>query len=479
MGTAWRYWQLVRIDSTGKRKVEEVESAKTFFKQQFSELTGQTDVPDATIQRRLLHLLRDRSEASCSNTTSHTLAERCLRCFISSQVEQVCIQLEAQFGSEHGFTRYDLFPFILDEVSFTRLQDSNRRNQSSYKSFAAEILQTFEPERSSLTTWTARLVKHHRELNAFLLERGVYMVSDWAILNDTTRNQLQRIFAEFHQLTPIETQRAALLLESYHAVYRRERLQHRQAGSRGKCLPPTTDQLKQIAQLLCQEANLMSSPEATLAQLQETAERLRQYRIYARGGALATESLDQSEIQLEAERHQSSVSTNESDNQDEQTEFLRFYRQQFIDCLDQAIEQVTHARFNHLQSKDPQKAQKFITALQLFHCQGRSMSEIAPLVEMKAQFDVSRLLKLRTFRADVRQQMLNKLQSLILEEAEAYSNPEQIQNLEQQVEVALDEQVTNVISEAEREASIARNRSLNSLFTQRLCRYLDARRNSL
>lgn len=480
MGAASRYWRLVRLDTTGKRKVEEVDSAKALFKKQFPELAGQTDVPDALIQRRLLPLLRDSSKAACDNATDYLTVERCLRCFISSQIEQVCIQLEVQFGSENGFTRYDLFPFVLDDVSQMGAQRSDRFNQSSYKSFATEILQTFDLERGSLTTWTSRLVKHHRELNTFLLEHGVYMVSDWAILNDTALKQLQRIFAEFHNLTPIEIQHVTILLESYHMVYRRDRLKQRQAGVRGQCLPPTIDQLHQIAQILCQKANITLSPEHIMTQLQDTAERLRQYRIYARGGTPPTESLDNPETQLVADRLQSS-STNNSDDQDEQTEFLTFYRQQFIDCLDRAVEQVTHTRFNHLQRKNSQKAQQFITALQLFHCQGRSMGEIAPLISLQAQCQVSRLLKLKDFRADVRQQMLEVLRGFILEKAKAYTNtnPERLRNLEQQVEVALDEQIANTIREAETEASIAKNRSSTSLFARRLCRYLDVRRDSL
>jgi hypothetical protein len=476
MGAASKYWRLVRLDATGKRKVEEIDAAKAFFQQQFLDLVGQVDAPDALIQRRLLDLLRDGSEAPSSDATSHLMAEHCLRCFISNQIEQVCIQLETQFGSEHGFTRYDLFPYVLDDISEARLRVANRFNQTSYRSFASEILRTFDSERASLATWTTRLIKHHRELNAFLLQHGVYMVSDWAILNDTTSKQLQRIFAEFHNLTPVEIQRASILLESYHAVYRRDRLRQRQAGVKGQCLPPSMDQLQQITSLTRQRANLTLSPEDTMTQLQTIAEHLRQYRIYARGGFPATESLDRPETQVVADRLQSSDPMSSPDDQDEQTEFLRFYRQQFIGCLDQTVEQVTGTRFGHLQRKNSEIAQQFLSALQLFHCQGRSMGEIAPLVGLQAQYQVTRLLKLKEFRADIRQQMLQALRDRTLEKARAYADPNHLQRLDQQVEVALNEQITAVMQEAETEASVAKNRSSSSLLAQRLCRHLDTRR---
>jgi myo-inositol catabolism protein IolC len=106
------------------------------------------------------------------------------------------------------------------------------------------------------------------------------------------------------------------------------------------------------------------------------------------------------------------------------------------------------------------------------------MGEIAPVVGLQAQYQVSRLLKLKEFRADIRQQMLKDLRDRTLAKATIYTHPDQLQTLEQQVEAALDEQIAAAMQEAETEASIAKNRSSRSLFAQRLCRHLEARRNS-
>ena len=120
--------------------------------------------------------------------------------------------------------------------------------------------------------------------NAFLLEHEVYLVSDWAILNDTSSKQLQRILSQFHHLTSWEIQQAMQLLESYHAVYRAQRLRARQAGVKG-CQPPTTEQLRQMQERLSTQTNRMC-PETLLTQLEEMASRLRQYRLHVRGGSL-------------------------------------------------------------------------------------------------------------------------------------------------------------------------------------------------
>lgn len=118
------------------------------------------------------------------------------------------------------------------------------------------------------------------------------------------------------------------------------------------------------------------------------------------------------------------------------------------------------------------------------------MTEIAPEVNLQAQFHVSRLLQLKSFRADVQQQLLVRLRDLcfaaalryrVFDQAKAYTEPERLQTLNQQIEEALDEQITQVIQEAARSASTAttaKNQTTTSLFAERLCRHLDTRRNS-
>ncbi|HEY9619954.1 MAG TPA: hypothetical protein V6C78_06280 [Crinalium sp.] len=474
MGSVLKYWRLVRIGATGRRQVEEVAPAKAFFQQQFPDLAGQPDIPDATVQRHLWQLIQDSLQQGQEATSQRQQAELCLRCYISNQVEQVCLQLEAQFGSEHGFTRHDLFPFVLDDTLdySQRTGKPAKPGSPSYRSLATEVLESFDPAKAGLSTWVTRLVRHHKELNAFLLERGVYLVSDWAILNDTTPKQLQRILAEFHSLSPAEIQTAIALLQSYHQIYRQDRLKQRQSGGKGQCAPPTTEQLQRIAQILRETASMNWSPETTMSQLQTLATQLRQYRIYVRGGAAPVESLDQPENQSLAVEVQSAQ---QDDGQDEQNEFLAFYRTLFLQCLDQTLEQVTGDRLSLLQRKKPETAQQFFLALQLFHCRGQSMGDIANQVGLQAQYQVTRLLKLKEFRTDVRQQLLLNLRDRILEKAKDYADPSRLQTLDQQIETALDEQISTVMQQAEAEASIAKNRPLGSLFARRLCHYLDTR----
>ena len=63
-----------------------------------------------------------------------------------------------------------------------------------------------------------------------------------------------------------------------------------------------------------------------------------------------------------------------------------------------------------------------------------------------------------------------------MELAKNYSSLEKLQALESQINIALMEQATNIIAEAEVEAASSRTDSNKSKFASRLCEYLDSRK---
>jgi hypothetical protein len=477
MGSASRYWQFVRIDATGQRLVNPIEPAQIFFQQQFPHLQVKADIRDVEVQQHLWQLYQIKSDTK-SNTESDmeiaSLAECCLRCFISYHIEQVCVRLEEQFGQQYGINRFDLFPLVLDDVNPLKPTSSKKSESAEYQSLAIEILQSFDPKEGNLGSWVIRRVRHHRALNAFLLEQGIYLVSDWAILNDTSSKQVTRILSEFYQATPVEIDHACALLDSYHAVYRRDRLQQRQTkGTRGQCLPPTLSQLHDIAQRL--QEKIFLSPEMVLSRLQALAQNLRQYRIHVRSGMFPTQPLDDPK---QAARIESQAQP--SDEDDLHQQFLTAYRQHFLHCLDAALGQVIGDRLILLARKKPPLDQKFLYALSLFYEKDALMGEIAPLVGMKKQFEVTRLLKLKELRTDTRRWMLADLRDRILTLTQHFTDPVHLQALDQQVDVALlnaalEEQVDGMIATAASETSVP-TRPLKSLFARRVCHYLETRR---
>ncbi|MBE9029861.1 hypothetical protein IQ266_08980 [filamentous cyanobacterium LEGE 11480] len=438
-----RYWKLTRLDLTGHRRAAELPEAKAFFAQQFA---TDDDLAPNEIQTQLLAL-----------SQTDPIADLCLRCFISNQIEQVCIQLEQQFGLNHGFSRQDLFPLVLDD-------DGKIQANSQYVSTARHILNTFEPGKGSLATWTIRLVKHNRELNKFLLESGVCLLSDWAILNDTNISKLRRVYGEFHSTSAFETEQAVFLLEAYHAVYRADRLIQRQAGVRGACPPPSEEQLERIRQEIGE-----GTPRSILAQLQQLATQLRQYRVASRAGRLPTVSMESGESVTIADRI-AAPSPEEDESAIQQNAFLQAFRGQFATALEAAFNQVITARTRKYKGDKPKN---FIAALKFFHCEGMSMTEIAAQVGLKAQFQVSRLLNLKTFREDVRHQMVQELLAFVKEKVADLMSPDRLKELDATIETALNEQIEGVMQEAAAQAQSPKDYVTGTMFSRTLCGHLD------
>ena len=442
-----KYWLLVRLDGTGKLRVEEVAIAQAFFQQQFAHAAP---LADEVIQQ-LWQWVQSTDESE------RLPAELCLRCWISHQIVQVCRQLADKFGDRHGFTYTDLFPFVLNDV----IERRHGAASTPYRSLASKILQTFNPDLGRLSAWVKRHVEHDPDLSAFLQEHGVYMATDWGLLCDTSPNHLRKIFAEFYTATPIEIEQAYDLLQGYHAVYRIDRLQNRQqglVGNREACSPPTTNQLNRIqAFLQTISSSAVTDQETLFSQLQYLATHIRRYRLYRRNGILPTESIDQPGTR-ELVEDQPSEADDKIEEIEEQQEFLRLFRQQIVMNLDDVLRQVTSDRATYLQRRNPSRAQPFLIALQLFHCRKLSMGAIAPQIGLKAQYQVSRLLKLKEFRATVKSLLFKRLRDWLIDKASAYTDPNHLQELIQTIERILAEDVSNLFQD---------------LFAYRLCHYLD------
>lgn len=455
MGDASRYWKLVRIDGGGSRKILEIPAARSFFTQLFGELTD--DVPDGDIQRQLMDLCRD------SYSDSTLLAERCLLCFLSGILEQGCLQLTRRFGEKYNFHCSELLRFVLDD-------DGRLSPGSNYQCFSRQILQSFDATQGSLTAWASIRVKQHPELNQFLLERGVYLISDWAILNDTQPQQLQRILKDFHTLGELEIQSAQYLLQGYHTIYRVQRLQNIRNKIRSKCLEPTYQQLEGIAIYIKNKTGRLFDNETVRINLKKLANQLREYRIYVRGGYLPIDS--KSNLLLDNKP----APTRENDETSKaQSEFLDFYRHQFQVSLQSALAQVTEVRVRKLQKKG-EKARIFLTALELSQCQKLAMKEIAETLGMRAQDAVTKLLKLKELRTDVQQEMLMILKDSVKEQAKKYADVEALNQLDEQITIFLSSEISKIIENAESQSRTAKNYLKTDIFAERLCEYLDIRK---
>jgi len=461
MGKPSRYWTWLRLYSNGHCKTQEHTKAKVFFQQQFPELVEEQTIDDKAVQAFLHQLM---TSTNYDQDTTCQLAETCLRCFISHQTVQVCVNLTAKYGKTYGVSLAELLPWVLDNEG---LDQEWRSRRSSKPSLASTILATYDPAYGSLTTWTSRLVQQDHDLNQFLVECGLYLTSDWAILNDTNLEQLEEILLKCHLLTPCEVEQASLLLTTYHAVYREDR---RNSNIKGKCADPDEAQLARMNKLLHQTTGKLFAAEDMLAKLHDLASQLRQYQTHARGGILTSESIHRPEIQVQAENHM----INQTDEADQlQMEFLQAFQQEGLRSLDMAFKQVIDDRLKKCSS--PSQGDRMLLALKLFYGQRQSMEEIAPQVGLKGQASVTNLLRLNHLRADVRRHMLKHLLGYVQKEAPSYTDAHHLQQLDTLLETILDALLEDLMQEDARQTKTPKEYGRRSLFAERLCQHLNQR----
>jgi len=472
MDNVLKYWQFVRLHASGSRQVEQIAAAQTFFEQQFSS-TGTAKLSDATIQRRLFELIRqDDSIADVENSLGDRhLAESCLRCCISHLVDWTCRDLENQFGQAVGFTWADLYSQVLDDFGLV----SKRDTASQYQSVATKILQSFDAKKGQLNTWTKRLVM--AELNPFLLDCGIYLISDWALLNGMTAERWRRLCDRTYPLPKTEVETKVQLLTAFHTIYRRDRPQKLGAKLRTKCQQPDDKQLEEMVSYLTTQGISNYSPVQVLRELQAIAQLIRQTR---RPPKISIDDpnngfgLNESSNADLTGRSPLEV-LEETEENEQKKQFLQRYQQDLLTNLEKSLEESVNQRLKLLQQKEPAKISAYLTALCLFHCQGQSMGKIGKDLQLGVQTTVTRLLKLNELRATVRQTLLLKLREPVRALASTYTNREQLEAVDRQLDTILIEQIDPIIEEAIAEGSTP-NRPRNSLFSVTLCRHLHTRR---
>lgn len=441
MDTASRYWQLVRLTSSGQCQVQVIPQVKAWFQDAIAA------APD-TDWSQMIFL------AWAAGGPEADLAQLSLRCFISYHIQQVCLGLAQRFGRDYGFAATDLFYLVLDD---------DGRKADTPPPFSLEILSTYDPAKAALSTWASRRTSHHPALNQALLEKGLYRASDWAILNDTQPAQLQRILRQYHLCSEYEVAQAASLLERYQQVYQRARIAQRLSGQRGRCQTPTADQLRAI--------NPDLSPKDVLAQLRHLAGQLRQYRVHVRGGPAPAYQSDTLDWETVATTQASPLPDPGDDDQDE---FLQAYRQAMAKELAGAMAAVIQANVDRLRGRKPPQDRAYVQGLHLFHCQGLPMGKFAADIGLTSQVQVNRLLNLKRLRSEVRHRLLPQLYETVQRQAMAYVSADRLQAIDQTLEALLAEEVDTLIAAAAAEAQQPKGRTANSLFAQQLCTTIHA-----
>ena len=493
MGPLSKYWEILRIDpgSDGygyKQKV--LPLAAAFFQTKFPQLS-ESEVrsqPSAQQHRAIQFSLHAqfRHKVSSAELSSLAKAGLCLRCYVSYSILRACKKLANLFYGTGQFTYRDLLPYVLnDDGSLQIILDRNGEVQRilteegeiqsiEYQLFTVEVLQKFNPHaqlEASLDQWVYYQTRQNKDLKDFLSEQGLCTLSDWALLNRVGANVIEKF-----------PPRDRTLIQAFHAVYRRDR--RRQSRNRGKrCFDPSPAQLEEMSHWLQEKGLTIHSLEQLNHELRRIAKLLRQYDIWHRSGAPLTEPLEGANPDTEGYRELPDLKTINTLDQVALQELKTFCREQLVICLDWGIEQGLEEHIYNLSQRRnyASLASKVIPALRLIYCQGRSQGEIAPVLGMTNQTQVSRVLNLKTLLSQVRLRTVAKFWQALsaqvddLDSTRLSTDPDYSSNLMHQLELFVD---TEVFQAAAAEIRTSKNRSLESMYAQRLRHYILQHRRS-
>ncbi|MEO1428850.1 MAG: hypothetical protein AAFV71_07265 [Cyanobacteria bacterium J06633_8] len=438
MGVTSKYWILVRIDSFSRCKSEVLEAAKVFFDQQFPILAHQKEIPDRNIQRQLIQWYQ-------STDPRAEMAEKCLRCFISNVLKESCMALEQKFGEKHYLYSAQLLPLVLDSTHSS--QDS--------ESLTTQILSTFNPNKSNLSTWVTVIFKSCSAVKQSLKEHGIVQLTDWTILRYTTHTRLKRVLSSL-QLTSTEIGKAVKLLDSFHRVYCTQLSEHRKAKTDSKFNTtkypqPTKEQLNQIAEIL--RGDFEYSYEEVLEELQKLANILR-------------ETWTQPQQQVKKESYEEKM-----------PKLPDFCIEPFNNCLHESVEQVIQTRFDYIQrkgtAKGKEQAKRYMQALYLFHCNGVALKKIAFQLGFTDQPHLSRLLKLKILRKDIGRNLILNLKKYVAELSGYSKNPDKLLELDVRIQKMFGQEIDELIKDAEKEAKNGYRLVMNSKLARSICQFIN------
>ena len=458
------------MELTRGRVVKPLADAQQFLEQllQAQSPNSPDAISDANLQLDLLDAMHH-----TANAEHRRWAEICLRCFISQQVDLVCRSLARQFGNATGLTLTDLLWLVLVDNEMSGLLHPDRphpvqesaQKPDKFTSLATEILHSFDPKKAQLSTWCQQKVKSHPGLSDLLKQTGIYQQSAWSILNHTRPEGLPRILQTTKlQMTSIEDEisieQAIAILQSYHAIYRRDRLS-RSSPQRGRCLPPSPSQLEQMRDGL-QQQGWNCPTETILTALKAIAQAVRNHRRPPVDSLDAEDERGTPLMAIPAPTADPLVQAMDDEQEVAMQQFLQQYRQEARQATHRAIAQVVGDRVAHHQRRKQPRHREFLKALHLFYCEGMTMGNIAPLVNLEKQYQVTRLLEREAFQADVRRQIIEQLSDRIGSLAKNYVDPERLQRIDQ----VLQQELAATVDDIDFTVSLCQHLNTNQEFQE-------------
>ncbi len=203
----------------------------------------QDSEPSSALDRTLFEIARNQPES--------LEAFLCLRCRVSYPIVEKVKILFKKLCDQNEIDLKEMLACVLDDTgeSFIRVpkraEDGSiqmlrmpfnwsalvKLSMNRIRPFGADVIYSFEPNLSSLPTWTKNKVQANQELKDYLKNSGILLISAWALIADSSVTRVKEA-CRFHYRGKLTLEEIEKLHGSYLLKYKEAKFNYR--NSRGK-----------------------------------------------------------------------------------------------------------------------------------------------------------------------------------------------------------------------------------------------------
>ncbi len=191
----------------------------------------------------------------------------CLRCRISHPIEQKLRDLHRRFSAEHSLDLIELAAYGLDDDGRSLSYQALRQQPTArITPFTAQVICSYDANRGAgLPHWARTKLQAHNGLKAYLLEHGLLLISNWALLADSSPQRVRHSWEAFGAGS-LTTEQAQALHAAYCIIYPEAKAAYRRRTGKTSGWDPDDTFLRAISS---------SDPALTRQQLSSIADALR------------------------------------------------------------------------------------------------------------------------------------------------------------------------------------------------------------
>ncbi|QVL53448.1 MAG: hypothetical protein KFB97_03380 [Cyanobium sp. M30B3] len=182
----------------------------------------------------------------------------CLRCRISHALAAWLIATHSAHRKLHGIELEAMASYGLDDDGTLSIRTGSGGQVAFVHAelaslparllspFSAEVLRSYEPAQSGLTHWARLKIQAHNELKAYFKQHGLLLISDWALLRDSSPRRVRQACQE--QLSGGDTIDSLCALHaSYRPLYDAAKAEYRARTGKASGWQPDLAFLRELA----------------------------------------------------------------------------------------------------------------------------------------------------------------------------------------------------------------------------------------